>query len=139
MTPRTCALAATAALSMLPGGAGQARTSSRAIGISEREWSIAVFRPTITPGVARFNVTNRGEDSHNLEIRAPDGAVLATSDELRPGDHVTLPAQLAQRGTYTLLCTIPGHAERGMLAKLRVVRKRTLRAADDQHGARSVV
>ena len=43
--------------------AGSAHAST-AVGLGMREWSIAVYRPTVTAGTVRFLVTNRGEDAH---------------------------------------------------------------------------
>ena len=69
----------------------------------------------------RFNITNFGEDGHNLTvIRASDGKKLAASPEIRSDKQYTLRVTLKKPGTYRLFCTIADHTARGMKAKIRV-------------------
>ena len=54
---------------------------------------------------------------HNVAIEK-DGEVIAESETIAEGK-TTVSAELAP-GTYTFLCTIPGHAEAGMEGTLTV-------------------
>jgi plastocyanin len=102
--------------------AGEAATPSTAVGIGEREFSIAVYRRTVPPGEVRFNIRNFGEDAHNLVVLGRTGRPLAQSAEIRAGRRATLAVNLRRTGTYRLICTAADHTSRGMTAKL-VVRK----------------
>jgi plastocyanin len=97
-----------------------AHAAPTAIGVSEREFRIGVYRTTVAPGPVRFNVTNFGEDVHDLVVLAPGGRRLAATGEIRAGRRATLPVRLARRGVYALVCTKLDHAARGMRTRLRV-------------------
>jgi plastocyanin len=91
-----------------------------AVGVGEREWTITPYRTSVPAGLVRFNVTNFGEDGHNLTVvRASDGKVIATSPEIRSEKQSTLKATLKRPGTYRLYCTLPGHKALGMKSKIR--------------------
>jgi plastocyanin len=94
-----------------------------AVGVAEREFTISAYRRTVPPGRVRFNVTNFGEDTHNLVIRGPRG-YTATSEEIRAGRRTTLETTLRRPGTYRLLCTQADHLGRGMRTKIVVRRPR---------------
>jgi plastocyanin len=91
-----------------------------AVGVGEREYRITPYRTIVPPGLVRFEVRNLGEDVHNLEVRAPDGTPLQTSDDLRPGQHLTLPVALREPGVYRLVCTRGDHLQRGMITRIAV-------------------
>ena len=117
-------LAITAALlvAALAGTAADAAAPSTAVGVGEREFRISLYRSTVPPGTVRFNVTNFGEDAHDLAVVAPGGRQVAISPEIRSGRRHTLAVRLARPGVYRLLCTKLDHPARGMRATLRVKR-----------------
>lgn len=96
---------------------------STAVGVSEREFRVAVYRATVPPGSVRFNLANNGEDVHDLVVRTATGRTVARSGELRSGERLVLSARLAA-GTYRLNCELADHAQRGMRATIRVVAPR---------------
>ena len=61
-------------------------------------------------------VTNGGTLDHNLAV---DGTALKTK-VLHPGESATLSLSGLKKGSYTILCQIPGHADSGMKAMLMV-------------------
>jgi len=92
-----------------------------AVGIGMREFSLTVYRASVKPGPVRFNITNRGEDAHNLQVAGPSGYRSAISPDMKgAGGRATLDVRLRTRGTYRLLCVKPGHTALGMRATLRV-------------------
>jgi len=92
-----------------------------AIGVSAREFSLSLYRPKVKPGPVRFNVTNFGEDGHDLAVIAPGGRVVAHVAEMEGfGGRGQAEARLTRRGTYRLVCTVADHEQRGMKVKLRV-------------------
>ncbi len=109
------ALAAPAAA---PTQAGPVRDT--AVGVGEREFTLTPYRRTVPRGIVRFNVTNFGEDGHDLAVIGLDGRRLAQSPEIRAGARYTLRVKLKRPGVYRLLCTIADHAARGMRAKVRI-------------------
>jgi plastocyanin len=102
-----------------------AKTRTTAVGVGLREYRIALYRNRVRPGRVKFNMENLGEDGHDLQVRGPSGAstVRGTSAAVRPGQRDTLSVTLRRRGVYTLVCTIGDHANQGMVARLRVVKK----------------
>ena len=101
------------------------RTTS--VGVGLREFRIALYRSRVRPGRVRLNLENLGEDGHDVRVLGPSGAtaslVRATSPEVKPGTRYTLKVTLKRRGLYRLVCTIGDHEARGMVARLRVVRR----------------
>ena len=97
---------------------------STAVGVSEREYRIGVYRNTVAPGTVRFNVTNFGEDAHDLTVATRRWTVIATSPEIRSERQATLKVRLTRPGTYRLLCMKLDHAARGMRATVVVRRPR---------------
>ena len=94
-----------------------------AIGIGEREFKIAVYRPRVRAGAVRFTVRNLGEDDHDLVVRRAGRRIGGLSAVVRPGRVATLRLTLRHPGRYQLVCTVADHQARGMRATLRVVRR----------------
>jgi plastocyanin len=115
-------IAAAAAAGGLGGGAAGAKTRTTSVGIGEREFRISVYRKHVLPGKVRFNVTNHGEDAHNLRVIGPGsgGPQRATSPEIKANAQDTLTVTLRTRGIYKLVCTLADHESRGMVARIRV-------------------
>lgn len=103
-----------------------AKTRTTAVGVGLREYRVALYRSRVLPGRVRLNLENLGEDGHDVRVIGPSGAASAvrgTSPEVRPGGRSTLKVTLRRRGLYRLVCTLGDHEVRGMVARLRVVRK----------------
>jgi plastocyanin len=106
-----------------PAPAAPAVRGPVAIGVGAREFSLSLYRAKVKPGAVRFNVTNFGQDGHDLVVVAPNGKVVGRLSELKgSGGRGNVEVALRRPGTYALYCTIADHAARGMRAKLRVVR-----------------
>lgn len=94
-----------------------------AVGVGAREYSLSLYRTQVRPGVVRFNLTNFGEDGHDLVVRTPAGRVAGRLPEIEGfGGRATLRVRLRRAGRYRLSCSIADHAKRGMKATLRVRR-----------------
>jgi len=127
MRMRSCVAITAAGVAAVLGFAGGAAARSHvpantAVGVSEREYRISVYRRTVPPGTVRFNVTNFGEDAHDFTVTTRRGTVLASLPEIRSERQATLKVRLTRPGTYRLLCTQLDHAARGMRATV-VVRR----------------
>ncbi len=108
-------------------GARSERSPARLL-VSADEHSLRLSRQTITAGPALIQYLNRGEDPHDLRMRRiarPGVSARRTFSvpETRSGDLGELEARLAS-GRYRMWCSLPGHEQAGMRAKLRVKRSR---------------
>jgi hypothetical protein len=92
-------------------------TYPKRTGVDLVEWDVRSSYQTLAAGRVTFNVTDLGEDDHNLSVRG--GGKEYGGIDLHPGDAdslvLTLPA-----GTYTLYCNIPTHEELGMRTDITV-------------------
>jgi hypothetical protein len=75
---------------------------------------VAVWRGT-------FGAVNRGQDTHDLDIRGIGGTHIFQFPSVQPGGVVDRELKLAP-GRYLPWCAIADHRELGMHATLRVVR-----------------
>lgn len=94
----------------------------QSVGIGEREFAIAVYRPRVHRGKVKLNVRNLGEDVHDLVVTRKGKRVGGLATIVKPGGRATLRLTLKTTGTYKLICTVADHEARGMRATLRVVR-----------------
>ena len=103
---------------------GTAAATARApvtIGVAEREFRISTYRAKVSPGPIKLNVSNFGQDTHNIVVTGPRG-FRAQGPDVEPGGRGSLSATLRRPGTYVLLCTRANHNKLGMRAKLTVRR-----------------
>ena len=68
---------------------------------------------TARPGTVTFRITNRGKLAHDFKIAGKKTKIL------QKGKSATLTVRL-RKGRYKYVCTIPGHADKGMKGTLRV-------------------
>ena len=113
------ALGLLAAIAVLAAPAAAAARPT-AVGVGEREWRIALYRPWVPAGLVKFNVKNFGEDVHDLVVRNSRGVMRARLPEIGPGATASVTGRLLRRGRYTVYCSLTGHLELGMRAVLRV-------------------
>jgi uncharacterized cupredoxin-like copper-binding protein len=108
-------------------GARRERPPARMM-VSAREHSLVLSRQSVVAGPALIQFLNRGEDPHDLRMRRlvePGVSARRTFavPETRAGGLAELEARLPA-GRYKLWCSIAGHEQLGMRAKLRVKRAR---------------
>lgn len=104
------------------GTAGETTTGpsgARTITVSEVDYRIELPSPeTDGPASYTIRVRNDGDEVHNLVVSGPE-VPEARTPNLKPGATAELDVTLVE-GRYTLLCSIPGHEELGMRARLDV-------------------
>lgn len=107
--------------------AGKRRHAPTDLLINAQEWSLWPSRASVPAGTVYVELWNRGQDMHDTMIRrlnaagqmvgAVDGRVKLTM----PGKISTATWHL-KPGRYELYCSMPGHMQLGMHAKLTVTR-----------------
>jgi plastocyanin len=111
-------LAVALSVAVLVWPAGSSATTSTAVGVSEREWSITLGRLTAPHGRITFYIHNYGQDDHDIKVRSHHVAYGRTG-RIRSGGEVTLTLRL-KPGVYKIYCGIPGHMQAGMVTRLTV-------------------
>ena len=94
--------------------------SSGAGVVATPEVSLTEFKITpasITVAGGSIDVKNDGATPHNLAIEGQDGL---TTPDLQAGESGSLDVATLAPGTYTMLCTIPGHSTAGMTGTVEV-------------------
>ena len=79
------------------------------------------YDPAIVPTDAHtiaFEIRNQGQEEHDFELIGPQG-VVAHVGTIQPGITRGISVPL-KPGVYQFLCTIEGHAQRGMTGTLTV-------------------
>ena len=86
-----------------------------------QEFRYSLSRTTVRAGRVIVELVNRGEDTHDLDLRRVGGTRTFHFPSVQPGQVVDRELKLVP-GRYVLWCAIADHQERGMRAVLRVVR-----------------
>ena len=89
------------------------------------EFSFALSRTRVSPGPALIQYTNTGEDPHDVRIQRKGSDAWLELPETLPGAVSAFPEMRLRRDSrYILWCSLDGHRESGMEARLRVRKRR---------------
>jgi uncharacterized cupredoxin-like copper-binding protein len=91
--------------------AGQPQGRAEAVDVTEDEFSIKLPSKNLSPGPHEFDVVNNGKTDHDLAINGPEER--KKTPLIKPGDSAKLQVDLV-KGSYKLVCTVPGHEQAGM-------------------------
>jgi uncharacterized cupredoxin-like copper-binding protein len=83
------------------------------VGVTGKEFKFNLTTKSVRHGKVTFKFTNKGRLKHDFKIAGKKTALI------KPGKSATLTVSL-KKGTYTYICTVPGHAAAGMKGKLKV-------------------
>jgi plastocyanin len=97
------------------GVVAHASASKTTIRVTEREYKIGLSATHAPAGAVRFEIKNTGKYAHALSISG--AGVSKKTPLIKPGKSAVLLVTLKQ-GAYSIWCPVPGHAARGMKAKL---------------------
>jgi hypothetical protein len=86
-----------------------------------QEFRYSLSRSTVRSGRVIVELVNRGQDTHDLDLRRIGGTHVFRFPSVQPGQVVDRELKLVP-GRYVLWCAVADHRERGMRAVLRVVR-----------------
>ena len=94
------------------GGEGSAAPKSYEVSLSE--FAIVPGEIDVLPGEPlSFVVSNDGTAPHTFALET--GAQTLETPQIQPGEQATLDVPALKTGHYKTLCTIPGHADAGMV------------------------
>jgi len=116
-TPTTAASVSDPPTADTPTSTGAAETDVQATLI---EWSIKLSQSEVPAGKVVFTVTNQGSMMHNLTVE-DDSGVIGRTQNFSPSDGPQTLSLDLKPGTYTVICSLPGHAQRGQRATLTVL------------------
>jgi hypothetical protein len=85
-----------------------------------REWAIDMDQGEVSAGTVTFVVTNDGRMDHNLTVLDSNGAKVGGTPNFRGSDGAQTFEVTLDPGTYAIVCTLPGHAQRGQQTGLVV-------------------
>jgi hypothetical protein len=91
-----------------------------------QEFSYSLSRTRVRSGRVIVELVNRGQDTHDLDLRRIGGTRIIRFPSVQPGYIVDRELKLIP-GRYLLWCAIADHREQGMHAMLRVVRSKPAR------------
>jgi plastocyanin len=95
--------------------------------VCAQEWSLWPSRTSVPAGTVIVELWNRGQDAHDLRIRrlsARGHMIGSVLDAVRitPSGHISQATWHLSSGRYELYCSMPGHLQMGMHARLTVTR-----------------
>lgn len=82
--------------------------------VTLKEWAIEPKELTAKAGSVTFEVKNAGNIEHNFVVEG-----VGQIDSLLAGQTKSLQVSV-QPGTYSVICSLPGHKEAGMTGRLTV-------------------
>jgi hypothetical protein len=88
-----------------------------------QEFRYSLSRTKVKAGRVVVELVNRGQDTHDLDMRRVGGTHIFRFPSVQPGQVVDRELKLVP-GRYLLWCAVADHRERGMHATLRVVRRK---------------
>jgi hypothetical protein len=106
--------------------APQAQHPPARVQVVAQEFSYSLSRTKVRAGRVIVELVNRGQDTHDLDVRRIGGTRIFRFPSVQPGQIVDRQLKLVQ-GRYMLWCAIADHREQGMHATLRVVRPKPAR------------
>lgn len=89
------------------------------LGVKAFEWGFTLSRTSLASGDTIVELSNRGEDEHNLHIQPVNGGTETVIPDTMPSTYERVRFD-TQPGVYRLWCALPDHAELGMDTTVRV-------------------
>ena len=118
-TPTTGGTDASSAATPATSSSGASTGSEATLQATLKEWAIDLSQSEVPAGKVKITVTNAGQMRHNLTVTDASGSLAQTPTFSSSEGAQTLEVDL-KPGTYTLLCSLPGHAQRGQQTTLTV-------------------
>jgi uncharacterized cupredoxin-like copper-binding protein len=84
------------------------------VSVTGKEYKFTLSKKTVRHGSVTFKFKNAGKLTHDFKIAGKKTKTILKGKSAAP-----LTVKL-KKGTYKYVCTIPGHADKGMKGTLRV-------------------
>ena len=78
-----------------------------------REWALDLNQTEVPAGTVRFVVNNQGRFAHNFTIKDGNNNVLGKTPTFAADKGPQTVEVILAPGTYTVYCSLPGHAAQG--------------------------
>jgi len=88
--------------------------SATSVSVTGKEYKFTLSKKTVRHGSVTFKFKNAGKLSHDFKIAGKKTKIITKGKSAAP-----LTVKL-KKGKYKYVCTIPGHADKGMKGTLRV-------------------
>ena len=113
------AMAAALALSAIAAPAlvqaqATAHAAAATVNVTAMDFKFKLSPTSVKHGKVTFKVSNKGKVSHDFKINGKKTSLVS------PGKTATLTVSFSKAGSYSYMCTVPGHAALGMKGKLKV-------------------
>jgi uncharacterized cupredoxin-like copper-binding protein len=108
------AVAGAVSLWVLPAAAKTHATAVTVTAGKPTEFHFTLSKKSVKHGAVTFTVKNGGNLPHDFKIAGKKTKLIS------PGKSVKLSVTFKKKGSYTYMCTVPGHAAAGMKGKLKV-------------------
>jgi plastocyanin len=117
MRTLTVGLLAVALLAACGGSSSSQPAGSTQVTMTEYKFDPSSI--TVTHGSVTFWLVNSGSTAHDMSIKDSSGKTISTSELISVGDSKAFTVTL-DAGSYTFICTQPGHEQAGMKGTLTV-------------------
>lgn len=118
------AVAALIAIALLAacggGGGGSSGQPAGSIKVTMTEYKFDPAKLNASNGKVVFFLVNAGSVSHDMAIRDSSGKQIAISELVSAGDSKVFTVENISAGSYTFVCTQPGHEDSGMKGTLTI-------------------
>jgi uncharacterized cupredoxin-like copper-binding protein len=84
------------------------------VSVTGKEYKFTLSKETVRHGTVTFRFKNAGKLAHDFKIAGKATKIIQKGKSAAP-----LTVKL-KKGSYRYVCTIPGHADKGMKGTLRV-------------------
>lgn len=114
-------MGAVAIASVKVGGSNGAATTPTAsvtkATLTLSDYKIEMSKNTFESGPIEFTVRNTAATEHDVSL-----AGVGKTRKLKKGETATLSVPALEPGTYTLICTVPGHKDLGMVTEFTITK-----------------
>jgi len=120
---KTLTAAALVAVALLVACGGGSSGSSQPAGshaVTMTEFKFDPSTMSVPAGSVTFWLVNSGSTAHDMSIKDSSGKTIATSELVSSGDSKAFTVSNLAAGSYTFICTQPGHEASGMKGTLTV-------------------
>jgi plastocyanin len=92
---------------------GESAANAVEVQATLREWALDLNQTEVPAGAVRFVVNNQGRFAHNFTIKDANNTVLGKTPTFAADKGPQVVEVTLAPGTYTVYCSLPGHAAQG--------------------------